>query len=166
MQAMEGGPAPHTVGELAREVLGTVEPGQLEAFDEAAAAWWAGDLHDDGSGGWSGGTVSSGLTANALVYLILPIVSGAVAQVLGAPADRALRRWRLRRRRRSDLELTAALLEHADEVRQECLDRAIRAGVPVAKAELVADAAHAALCRAAVRRLAAARGSTPDGARA
>jgi hypothetical protein len=154
MSAMESGPAPQTVGALARSVLAAVEPQQLEAYDEVAAAWWSGELHDDGSGDHLAGTRPSGLTAGALVYLILPIVSGAVAQVLGAPADRALRRWRLRRRRRTDLALTAALLEQAPAVRQAIHVAALKARVAPAKADLIADAGEAALARAAAARLA------------
>lgn len=147
----DAGEQPLSLNGLARAVVSAVEPDQSELFDEVSAAWLAGDLDDRVPMAPPGraGTIGSGFATGALVYVVLPIVTGAVAQVLGTPARRGLRRWRLRRPRPVDLSLPVALLARAEEIRAACVEQSLNAGLSRAKADLVGEAGYAAVVRAA-----------------
>ncbi|AGL13995.1 hypothetical protein [Actinoplanes sp. N902-109] len=139
--------APVRLTDLARQVVRVVAPDELAMVDEVAAAWLAGDLDEPGAGGGPAGTVGLGWDAAPLVYVIFPIVTGVVGQVVAGQVERAGRRWRIGRRRRHDVVLDVALREHADQLRREALKQALLAGLPAERALELADAMHAAALR-------------------
>lgn len=136
-----------TVRELVREVAAAVVPAELPLVDEAADAWEAGELHDGSPGQWHGGAIGGGELGDALVYLIFPIVSGAVVQVLGLTASERVQRWS--RRRNPAPALPAEVLRHADAVRDACVKIAMERGVRRREAEAIGDAVYVAFIRAA-----------------
>jgi hypothetical protein len=141
---------------LARAVIAEAAPAELELFDDVTAAWERGDLAGTAGArdGGHGGIVGLGLTSPVLVDVVYPLLTGTIAQILGAAAAGPLRRLgrhlRWGRRRRPDPVVPAELFARAEQAREICLAQALAAGVPKRKAELIAKALYAALVRAAL----------------
>jgi hypothetical protein len=140
-----------TVSDLAEAAVTAVAPAEAELLSEVTSAWMRGDLSGSRAGRWMGGSVGFGLDPQLTVMLIYPILTGAVAQVLGDGARSGWQRlWaRLRRRReRPTVELPDSLFSRAERVRDACLEQARAAGVPEDRAALIADAVYGRLVRA------------------
>jgi hypothetical protein len=137
-----------SVSDLAEAAVDAAAPAETELLPDVTSAWLRGDL--SGSGRWSGGSVGFGLDPQLTVMLIYPILTGAFAQVLGDGAMSGWRRvWRRLRRRRPAPAVPASAVAQAERVRDACREQAIAAGVPVQRAELIADAVYGRLVRAA-----------------
>ena len=128
--------------DLCRAAVLVVAPEELPHLADVADAWFRGegDRRDAPVG-----TIGFGFDVPVLAELILPIVTGAVAQVVGSAAERGL----LRRRRAPERTLPAEALDRAEAVRDECRQRALDARFSRRQADQIADAVYAELIRAA-----------------
>lgn len=141
-----------TVPELAEVVVAAVAPQELELLPEVTAAWRAGDLASARGGKWSGGSIGFGVDPGLTVMVIYPIITGAMSQLMGTVATSVWQRLakRLRRKRPKPLmALSAAVLGQAEQMRAACVSQALAAGVPEARATLIADAVYGYLVRMA-----------------
>jgi hypothetical protein len=140
------------VPELAEVVVAAVAPEELELLPEVTAAWRAGDLAGVMDGKWLGGSVGFGVDPGLTAMVIYPIITGAMSQLLGSVATSGWRGLldRLRRRRRKPpMVLSSTVLGQAEQMRAACVSQALAAGVPEARATLIADAVYGYLVRTA-----------------
>ncbi len=135
------------LSDLVQEIVEEVAPTEAELLPEVGAAWFDGDLElaDDGSLRWRGGTVGAGLTPDLIVYIVYPLVAGALANAVVPAAQSGWKRLRARRRRHENTLISAEDLRRAEEIRDLILELADAARVPRSRARLLADAAYAAL---------------------
>lgn len=141
-----------TVPELAEAVVSALAPQELELLPEVTAAWRAGDLAGAKRGKWLGGSIGFGVDPGLTVMVIYPIITGAMTQLMGTVATSGWQRLvrRLRRRRpKPPMLLSAAVLDQAEQMRTACVSRALAAGLPEARATLIADAVYGYLVRTA-----------------
>ncbi len=137
---------------VAREVVSHLAPRELEVFDAVADSWARGE--------WdsprlrrrrSGSAVGFGIEGVLLSALVFPVISGALAQVLGSVLTEQL--GRRRRKRAARAAETAAVAEpgpdggrivlgrlQARAFHDKCLRHALALGMPPDKAALLADA--------------------------
>jgi hypothetical protein len=140
-----------SVPDLAAAALGAVAPAEVELLPDVTAAWQRGDLSRSTSGQWLGGSVGFGLDPQLTVMVIYPILTGALAQVMGESAVTGWRRLWQRVRRRGNqrpVELPDSAVAEAERLRDACLTQALAAGVPDDRAHLIADAVYGRLVRA------------------
>jgi hypothetical protein len=148
--------------EVVRRIVSQSAPEELEVVDAVADAWLSEEPGNGRSRGTPGAAVGFGVETVLLSQLLLPIVSGALADVLGTVA---LERGRLKRKRRdakaaatgpdsakagstaeSGLPLQLAT-EQAESLRTACQRHARALGMSPQRAELLADAFLGALTR-------------------
>ncbi|QKV73754.1 hypothetical protein [Amycolatopsis sp. Hca4] len=134
--------------DLARDVVAEVAPDQLPYFALVTAEWAAGKDPRRPGGTWSGGEIGSGGAFSVLGDVILPLLTGTAAQVLGAAGFAGLqrRRWRRRRPRPAHLVLDVSRI---GEIRDACVLHGRTLGLNEAEATLLADAVQAVLRRTA-----------------
>lgn len=136
-----------TIADLARLVVGEVEPGQLDYLELVTDAWESGATPRR-AWAWTGGTVGSGVQPWVLADLVYPLLAGTFAQVLGAAAFARLQRrrwwWRKRVVPSAPITLTSEQIERA---RAACVAHGMTLGLSEAEATLLADAVHGALRR-------------------
>ncbi|WP_328615205.1 hypothetical protein OHS18_47125 [Amycolatopsis sp. NBC_00355] len=135
--------------DLAREVVAEVAPQQLPYLALVTAEWTKGKDPRKPSTGWSGGEVRfGGQGFSALGDVILPLLTGTAAQVLGAAGFAGLqrRRWWRRRPRPAQLVLD---VDRIGEIRDACLEHGVTLGLNTAEATLLSDAVLGVLRRAA-----------------
>jgi hypothetical protein len=140
-----------SVSDLAEAAVDAAAPAEAELLPDVTSAWLRGELSGSRTGSSLGGSVGFGLDPQLTVMLIYPILTGALAQVLGDGAMTGLRRfWRRLRGRGAHrpLELPDEVVAQADRIRAACLEQARAAGVPPERAELIADAVFGRLVRA------------------
>jgi hypothetical protein len=141
-----------TVAELAEAVVAAVAPNELELLPEVTTAYRAGDLAGVKGGKWLGGSIGFGIDPGLTAMVIYPIITGAMSQLMGTVATSAWQRLvdRLRRRRRKPpMVLSSTVLDQAEQMRAACVAQALEAGVPEARATLIADAVYGYLVRTA-----------------
>jgi hypothetical protein len=141
---------PVTIAELARHVVGEVEPEQLDYLELVTASWENGTAPGRPPT-WTGGTVGSGVQPWVLAELVYPLLAGTFAQVLGAAAFARLQRRRWWRRKRgvvpsASIALTAEQIARA---RAACVAHGMTLGLSEAEATMLADAVYGALRAAA-----------------
>ena len=144
-----------SVSDLAAAAVDAAAPDEAELLPEVTSAWLRGDLSGSRTGTSLGGSVGFGLDPQLTVMLIYPILTGALAQVLGDGAVTGWRRFWRRLRRRGEprpVELPDAAIAQAERVRAACLEHARAAGVNEERAVLIADAVFGRLVRAGADR--------------
>lgn len=139
---------PGTIADLARHVVGEVEPGQLDYLELVTDSWESGAA-PRGTRTWTGGTVGSGVQPWVLADLVYPLLAGTFAQVLGAAAFARLQRRRWWRRRRTVVPSASITLtpEQVERARAACVAHGMTLGLSEAEATMLADAVHGALHR-------------------
>jgi hypothetical protein len=140
---------PITIADLARHVVGQVEPAQLDYLELVTADRERGGAAQ-ASRTWTGGTVGSGVQPWVLADLVYPLLTGTFAQVLGAAAFARLqrRRWWRRKRDLPPSALITLTAEQVDQARAACISHGMTLGLSEAEATMLADAVHGALRRA------------------
>jgi len=139
---------PVTIADLARHVVGEVEPAQLDYLELVTDSWERGAAPRR-TRAWTGGTVGSGVQPWVLADLVYPLLAGTFAQVLGAAAFARLQRRRWWRRKRVVPSATITLTpEQIERARAACVAHGMTLGLSEAEATLLADAVHGALRRA------------------
>ncbi|GAA3339790.1 hypothetical protein GCM10020358_24830 [Amorphoplanes nipponensis] len=146
---------------VARSVVVATVPEQLDLLTEVATRWEAGAGPDGPRRGWTGGSVGSGIEPLLLGEVILPVLLGASAEVLGDAVvaawhsrPRPVRRWRRRARSGRDepVALPAAPVtldaSQAEALRSACVRHGAALGLSPEEATVLADAVYGALCRA------------------
>jgi hypothetical protein len=135
------------IADLARHVVGEVEPGQLDYLELVTDSWESGAAPRRA---WAGGTVGSGVQPWVLADLVYPLLAGTFAQVLGASAFARLQRRRWWRRKRAVVPsaLITLNLEQIERARAACIAHGMTLGLSEAEATMLADAVHGALRRA------------------
>ncbi|PPK71237.1 hypothetical protein V5P93_003102 [Actinokineospora auranticolor] len=131
---------------VARAAIAAAAPGELDYFDLVAVSW-----HDGGRRGVAGaaaGTVGSGAGPVVFSDVVFPLLTGAVAQVVGAAAFAGLRKRRWWRRRREPAAV-AIRLDQVAAVRAACVAHGMTLGLSESEATLLADAINGALRAAA-----------------
>lgn len=138
-----------TIADLARHVVGEVEPTQLD-YLELVTADREGRGAPRGSRTWNGGTVGSGVQPWVLADLVYPLLAGTFAQVLGAAAFARLQRRRWWRRKRAVVPSARIVLtpEQVERARAACIAHGMTLGLSESEATMLADAVHGALRRA------------------
>ncbi|GAA2978582.1 hypothetical protein [Actinokineospora diospyrosa] len=141
--------APITVAfsHLAKDIVAEVAPDQSDYLAAVTEAVEAGDRRAR----LLGGAVGSGVEPTVLAELIYPLLTGTVAQVLGAAGFAALQRrkwWRRKNKRgvrpSATISITAAQVAP---MREACLAHGQVLGLSSAEATLLADALERALLR-------------------
>ncbi|MFC1435605.1 hypothetical protein ACEZDB_33700 [Streptacidiphilus sp. N1-3] len=150
--AAPAGPATLLLADLARAVIASAAPEQLELLERIPARWTDGGGSGRGRRGWAGGSVSSGIDPAVLSEIVYPLLTGAFAQVLGTAA---LTGWQQRRtlrrlgRRSTDTPVAQVQLNldaaQADRLRAACLAHGETLGLTAAEAGMLADALYGAL---------------------
>jgi hypothetical protein len=154
-----GEPATVDLVEVARSVVMDTVPEQLDLLTAVATRWEAGA--GGPRRGWTGGSVGSGIEPLLLGEVILPVLLGASAEVLGAAVvaawharPRPVLPWR--RRARSSRDEAVALptapvpldAGQAEALRSACVSHGAALGLSADEATMLADAVYGALCRA------------------
>jgi hypothetical protein len=135
---------------VAREVTARLAPEESSVFDEVASTWRAGVA----TGKAPGGTVGFGIEAALVSAIVIEVVAGSIAEVMGysvGVARSRWRRWRARRRGGSGADLAVVetpavegriVMTAAQSARLREVSRrhAVSAGLPEAAADLLADA--------------------------
>ncbi|GLW34952.1 hypothetical protein Areg01_78880 [Actinoplanes regularis] len=137
------------LSDLAQDIVEAIAPDEAMLLPEVSAAWFDGDLElgDDSSLRWRGGTIGAGLTPDLVVYIVYPLVAGALANAVVPAAQSGWKRLRARRRRHENVVISAEDLRRAEEIRDLVLARAAAARIAESRARPLADAAYAALIR-------------------
>lgn len=147
--------------DVVRDVVRQLAPEELEVVDAVAEAWLADERGAGRSKGAPGAGVGFGVEAVLLAQLLFPILSGAIGDVLGTIA---LEPSRLKRKRARESASTgpgtanaggdakagpAAQLtgQQAEDLHAACERHARAAGLPPAKAALLADAILGSMTR-------------------
>ena len=142
-------PVEVTLPDLARRVVADIAPDELDLLPEATTAWLAGDLQRPGERRWVGGSIRFGLDPSLISQIILPVLTGAVTEVLSTARESLWQRLMRRlRRHRPDPTVPPFTAEQAALIRTACVRNAIAAGVSNKRAELIADAVYGSLARA------------------
>jgi hypothetical protein len=149
--ARPDGPAPAVLRiplvDLARAAVTQVVPEQKDYFELVTAAWDDGVRPSGGGAGWTGGSVRSGVDPSVLSDVIYPLLTGTIAQIVGAAGFAGLRRKRWWRRSRK--QVTSAVVEvpisQLDQVREVCVTHGTTLGLSVAEATMLADAVYGVL---------------------
>lgn len=154
MTACAASPRESTVpfADLARAVIAEVAPRQLPYLALVTAEWTAGKDPCTLSKGWSGGEVRlGGPDPSVLGDVILPLLTGTAAQVLGAAGFAGLqrRRWWRRRSRTAKPAQLVLDVDRIDEIRGACIAHGMTLGLNEAEATLLSDAVHGVLRRLA-----------------
>ena len=147
---------PHPRGRTAAHHRRSCLPG-VECAEEDLGAVAAGagvgvgrrDQPDTTPAGWTGGSVGIGVDPVVLSEVIFPVLTGAVAQIMGTAAGSW---WQRVRRRRTAVALSpetvvtisAAQLE---QIKAECVRSARALGMLPAKAQVLGDAVLGVLSR-------------------
>ena len=119
---------------------------------DVTAEWQAGKDPRKPSEGWSGGSVRlGGSDPSVLGDVILPLLTGTAAQVLGAAGFAGLqrRRWWRRRSRAPRPAQLVLDVDRIDEIRDACIAHGMTLGLNEAEATMLADAVQGVLRRAA-----------------
>ena len=138
------------VADLAREVVAEVAPAELEYLVLVTAARNSGKGYRSKSLRGTGGSVGSGAPDPTVVAAIVyPLLTGTIAQVLGASVFAKLQGRRWWRRKRDLPPRTRVTLDqaHLAEVRDACVRHGITLGLSEARATLLAEAVDGVLRR-------------------
>ncbi|MEV6520558.1 hypothetical protein AB0M43_01285 [Longispora sp. NPDC051575] len=139
-----------TLADLARQVVATTDPDQLELLEAVTAQWNAGAPRPR-RWGWLAGTVDSDIEPTVTGGIIYPLLTSTFAQILGTAALVAWtrRRWWRRRKDVAIPQVQITLDAHQLEIfRVTCVLHGTALGLTTAQATALADAAHGALHRA------------------
>jgi hypothetical protein len=139
-----------SLAELAAAVIAQEAPGQRDLLASVTASWRAGDAPGR-SWGWAGGSVGSGISSTVLAEIIYPLLTGALAQVLGTAAIAGSQRWRRppgRHARRVPDTQVQVKADQIAPVRAACLAHGQALGLTEQESALLADALEGTLRRA------------------
>jgi len=144
-----GGRLTITLADLARRVIVSETPDQVELLGEVTAQWEAGHVPRRRRWALMSGSVNFGIDPAVLSELIYPVLTATFAQVLGDVTLIAWRRWRGRSRPQSVPRMQITLsVNRFDEVIPVCIAQGRDSGCSEAKARLLADAVYRELSRA------------------
>lgn len=143
------------LADLARDVVATVAPEELELFAMVNERWEAGVVPGRRRRPL-GGSIGSGISTALTSELIYPLLTGALSPVLGGAVVagwRRQRRWWQRRRPKPQpgLPPVTVTLEagQLEAVREACLSYGATLGLSKAKATVLAEAVYGVLRQAA-----------------
>jgi hypothetical protein len=139
-----------SLAELAEAVIAAEVPAQRDLLASVTAAWRAGDV-PGGTGGWTGGSVGSGVSSVVLPEIVYPLLTGALAQVLGTAAIAGSKKWRRpagRHARRIPDTRVRVAAGQVESVRSACLAHGRALGLTEQESVLLADALDGTLRRA------------------
>lgn len=148
---------PALIVDIAREVVREAEPEELVVFDAVAESWLSGTLGGRRRRREPGAAVGFGVEAVLFSEFVFPIITGALAQVLGTPLAERVHFGRRHSAGRSqaaeshgeaaghEMTLTAEQLRTIHDI---CQRDATALGMATSKARVLADAVVGALSTA------------------
>ena len=141
------------LGDLARDIVTVTAPEQAELLELVTAQWERGVVPRSRRSGWLGGSVGSGIDPTLTGEIIYPLLTGALAPVLGSAAVAGWRRRWWRRRRPEQKPAVPAVRVTVESgqleaVHAACLVHGRTLGLSAARALLLADAVCGSLGRA------------------
>lgn len=141
------------LADLARGVVATSAPEQMELLALVTARWEAGLGPGSRRRGRLGGSVGSGIDPLLTSEIIYPLLTGAFAQILGTAAVAGWRRRWWRHHQPAEVPAVPAVrvtLEagQLEAVRAACVAHGRPLGLSKARAVLLADAIYGVLCQA------------------
>ena len=141
------------VADLANAVVSSLAPDQHDLLAAVTQRWARGQLPRRRRWSWFGGSVGFGVDPAVLSEVIYPLLTATLAQVAG---DVVLTAWLRRRWWRRHFaagtpnppQVLVSLDERQlDALRAACVTHAVTLGLSKARAAVLADAIHGAVCR-------------------